>query len=54
MTTFPLQSPHAIEPRPVVGQPFARLFAALTMYVEAFAEAQEMARVAERRYGFAE
>jgi hypothetical protein len=54
MTTFPLQSPNAIEPRSLVAQPFARFFAALTMYVEAFAEAQEMARLAERRYGFAE
>jgi hypothetical protein len=54
MTTFPLQSPRTVSARPFFPLLFARVFATLTMYVQALAEAQQMARAAGRHYPFAE
>ena len=52
MSTLPIRSLHVPQALPLPG--FARLVSYLSSVIEAFSEAQEMARVAHKRYPFAE
>ena len=50
MTTIPLRAGHT----PHLMPAFSRAFSILALVVDVFAEAQDMARAAQKRYPFAE
>jgi hypothetical protein len=50
MSTLPLRAPHV--PQPFTG--FTRVLAALATVIEVFAEAQQQAIAAHKRYPFAD
>jgi hypothetical protein len=50
MSTLPLRAPHV--PQPLAG--FTRVIAALATVIDVFAEAQQQAIAAHKRYPFAD
>ena len=51
MSTLEIRAPRA--GKPLLGAGFARVFSAVVVVVEVFAEAQRLAHQAQRRYPFA-